>query len=223
VQRIFDPRSSFYPNGRATLPSALGETVLIDLLQVRLSGVVQDGLFERQRGSLVLQLQDRNLVLEAQLLRGHASVGFFFTQPRKPGQEAPYELARLRPVKALETRLPPGEGVAKRRANRLVDRALYVLVAERRLGQVAVVHVAGEDDDGGRRSSPLPGSDAADQVEELDERFVERAPVVQILRAPDPLPIPSPFRPTPPSRRLRSTRDGFAPPRPTPRRCSSRR
>ena len=114
---------------------------------------------------------------------GQAPVGFFFTQLRKPGQEAPYELARLCPAKALEARLPPGEGVTKRGADRLVDRALYILVAERRLGQVAVVYVAGEDDDGGRRSSPLPGSDAADQVEELDERFVERAPVVQVLSA----------------------------------------
>jgi hypothetical protein len=85
------------------LPSALGETVLVDLLQVWLFGVVQACLLERQRGSLVLQLQGPNLVLEPQLLMGQAPVGFYFTQLRKPGQEPPYELARLCPAKALET------------------------------------------------------------------------------------------------------------------------
>ena len=66
----------------------------------------------------------------------------------------------------------------------MVDKTPYVFVAELCRGKVAVVHVAREDDDGGRRLALLPGADGLDQTGKLGERLVERAPVVKVLRAP---------------------------------------
>ncbi len=96
----------------------------------------------------------------------------------------------------------PGGRVAEGGADRLVDRALHaVFVAECRPGQVAVVHVAGEDGDAGGGTAPLPGSYyGPDEPGEFGERFVERAPVVQVLGAPEPLPPPR----RPPSPRARA-------------------
>src|SRR5215207_2031913 len=108
-----------------------------------------------RRSSMV---KDRDLVLQRGLFVGEAPGHPFFTDPCQAGQEAAHQFTRLCPAGALEARLLSGEGVAKGRAYRLVDRAPHVFVAERRLGQVAMVHVAGEHDDGrrGRPFSPAP-------------------------------------------------------------------
>src|SRR5215210_2643188 len=78
-------------------------------------------------------------------------------------------------IPARRARVAPG------RADRLVDGALYA-VSKVNLGQVAVVHVAGEHENRGRGATrrALSGADGSQEVRECFKGVMEGAPVLEV-------------------------------------------
>ena len=102
----------------------------------------------------VFELQGGDLVIEEGGLVDQAPGEGFSGDACEAGQEARAEGGWFRPGVALEVRLLAREGVAERGADGLVEAALRT-VGESSFGEVAVVDVAGEDQDGGRRGTSL--------------------------------------------------------------------
>ena len=78
------------------------EAALEDLLQARLTGVVEDGLLEGYLRAPAVELQGRDVVLEPGLVVRQVSAYFLFLYTGQPGEQAPGELAPPRPAGALE-------------------------------------------------------------------------------------------------------------------------
>ena len=85
---------------------------------------------------------------------GQAPGEGYSADAREASQEARGDGGGFRPGVALEVRLLAREGVAEGGADGLVEVALRA-AGESSFGEVAVVDVAGEDQDGGRRGASL--------------------------------------------------------------------
>jgi hypothetical protein len=102
------------------------------------------------------------------------------------GEDAAAEGCGFRPGAALEAGFLAWECVAEGGADGLVDAAVYA-ARESCLGQVAVVDVAGEDEDCGGWAASLSGGYCPYQVDHRGERVVEGGSVVEVLGATEVL------------------------------------
>ena len=128
-----------------------------------------------------VKLERPDLVVEARVA--------VLKRQRTGGGGTPAERASRRPI-AAPARVKPkftlaallrAERVAERRAGRLPDARLHAAaLREADLGQVRVVHVAGEHDDRARRLAAAAGADLAQQLAHEVERVAERRPVLEV-------------------------------------------
>src|SRR5215218_8007647 len=102
-----------------------GKTVFEELAQAGLARGVGNGLFERYAGVPAVELERRDVVREPRFAVGQVPAHLPSLDPCEPGEEEAGDLGRLRPGDVLQPGLLPWEGVAQRRADRLVDPALH--------------------------------------------------------------------------------------------------
>src|SRR5215218_752073 len=155
--------------------------MLEERVEARLPGVLRDGLLYPQRGFPAAELEDGYVVVEPGFFvrQSPADPGFF--DAGQAGERLADELAGLRPGRAETDALGEAERVPERRADRLVDGALFA-VPEVHLCQVAVVHVAGEEGyrGGGRSIRAIARGDGPQQFHEVTEGILEGGPVLQV-------------------------------------------
>ena len=132
---------------------------MIELLQGRFFRGVENGLLEGDVGVPAFELQGGDLVFEEGGVVGQAPREGYSADAREAGQEARGEGGGFRPGVALEERLLAREGVAEGGADSLIEAALRA-TKESSFGEVAVVDVAGEDQDGRRWGASIAACDA---------------------------------------------------------------
>ena len=132
------------------------------------------------------ELQGGDLVVEEGRVVGEMPGERLVLDAGEAGQEASDDGGTPGPGAALEAGLIAGEGVPEGGADGLVD-AAFRAASEGGLGEVAVVDVAREDEDGGWRVAPLPSGYGPDRVDNSHEGVVEGGPMVEVLGAADVL------------------------------------
>src|SRR5215218_2224337 len=113
-------------------------------IQLRLSGVFRDRLLHLQGGLPAAELEGGEVVIEPRLFVHQAPAQWRFFDAGEASERFSDELAEPRPARAKADPLREAERVPERRAGRLVEGTLGA-IPDRDLGQVAVVHIAGED------------------------------------------------------------------------------
>src|SRR5215218_5399672 len=130
--------------------SISGEGVLEDRAQTRFPGVLRGGFLHLQCGFPAAKLKGGDVVIKPRLFVLQTPVDGRLCDAGEAGEGLPDSLTRPGPAEAHGEPFGEAKQVPQRRTYRLVDGTLHA-IPEADLGQVAVVHVAREDDDGGQR------------------------------------------------------------------------
>src|SRR5918995_4590923 len=165
-----------------------GEAVFEDRVEARLSGVFRGGFLHLQYGFPAAKLEGGDVVIKPRLFVLQVPANRRLRNAGEAGEGLPDSLTRTGPAEAHGEPLGEAKQVPQRRTHRLVDGTLHTIPGVD-LGQIAVVDVAGEDDDGGRRLPvrAFARADGPQQRRELLEGVVEGSPVLQVHELADEL------------------------------------
>src|SRR5918993_3254960 len=157
------------------------QPVFEDSVQVWLVVVVRGCSLHLEFGLAVPDLQAGDVVMEPGLFVHEVPGYVWFLDAGQAGEGLADARASPGPPEAHDEAFRESERVSQGGAGRLVDGGLYA-IAEVHFGQVAVVHISGEDRDGGGRAAfrTFTRGDGAQQVGEVGEGLVEGRPVLEV-------------------------------------------
>src|SRR3712207_7469409 len=164
-----------------TWTSISGEAAFEEGIQAGLSGVLRGSLLHLQRGFPAAYLEGGDVVIEPGLLVHQTPADVRFCDTGQAGERLSGQLAGLRPGRTETEAFGKAERVSQWRADHLVDGTLHA-VPEANPGEIAVVHVAGEESyrGGGRSVRAFTRGDGAQQFHKVAEGILEGGPVLQV-------------------------------------------